>query len=73
MKKLLNSEKGIFIFDESFIKSDSRRLQNYILMLKRIVEYGWRILLFTAKEEVINVFRDGIRENRINYIKLNQL
>ncbi|MDY6821750.1 MAG: hypothetical protein SVN78_09040, partial [Deferribacterota bacterium] len=72
-EKLLKDEKGFFITDDPFIKSDSKRLKNQISMLKKIVDYGWQILFFTAKEEVINVFRDDIRENRINYIKLNQL
>lgn len=51
-RKLLKEEKGFFILDDPFLKSDKDRLKNQMEILKQLLEEGWQILYFTAKEEV---------------------
>ncbi len=58
-EKLLKVNKGFFIFDDPFIKSDTKRLKNQMEMLRRISDIGWQVVYFTAKDEV----REALREN----------
>ena len=62
-EKLLKGNKGFFIFDDPFIKSDSRRLKNQMSMLKRISELGWQVVYFTAKDEVQNALTNNAPTN----------
>lgn len=62
-EKLLKGNKGFFIFDDPFIKSDGKRLKNQMSMLKRISELGWQVTYFTAKDEVRNAIRNNSPTN----------
>lgn len=64
-------EKGFFIMDDPFIKSDIERLQRQIELLWKIVDEGWQILYFTAKEEVKEALKKEILEERVNLIETN--
>ena len=69
-EKLLKGGKGFFILDDPFIKADPDRLKSQIDMLKAIANKGWQILYFSAKGEVMEILRDDIDSNRVNYIPL---
>ncbi|MCB9089995.1 MAG: AAA family ATPase [Calditrichae bacterium] len=56
-EKLLRNEKGFFILDDPFLKSDSERLKRQLEMLLDISRRGWQIIYFSAKDEV----RDALK------------
>jgi len=57
-EKLLTGEKGFFILDDPFIKSDRQRLSRQLDMLASICQSGWQVLFFSAKDEI----RDALQE-----------
>jgi exonuclease SbcC len=67
-EELLKGEKGFFILDDPFIKADSTRLKKQIETLKRLVEKGWQIIYFSAKEEIIEALNEEIENKYINTI-----
>lgn len=69
-EKLLKGSKGFFIMDDPFIKADIERLQKQIEIVKGISKSGWQILYFTAKDEVKDVLKKDIENNRVNYIEV---
>jgi len=69
-EQLLKGNKGFFIMDDPFVKSDKDRLKRQIKILKNIAEMGWQIVYFTAKDEVKELFDKDIRNNNINLIEL---
>lgn len=71
-EELLKDQKGFFIMDDPFIKSDAERLQEQIELLGSIADSGWQIIFFTAKEEVGEALEDQIESGRVNYIDLEK-
>jgi len=51
-ERLLGREKGFFILDDPFIKSDPERLRKQIKMLLKFAREGWQIIYFSAKGEI---------------------
>ena len=69
-EKLLKGKKGFFIMDDPFVKADPDRLQRQIEMLKRISEWGWQVIYFSAKGEIKDVLKKSIDNGAINYVEL---
>lgn len=72
-EKLLHSEKGFFILDDPFIKSDIQRIERQIDTLKKIHNMGWQIIYFSCKNEIKDVLLDDINSGKINYVNINWL
>lgn len=69
-ERLLPESAGFFIMDDPFIKADGQRLGRLLRTLERLVERGWQVLYFTAKDEVVNALREGIEAGRVKRIDL---
>jgi len=69
-EKLLKGNKGFFIMDDPFIKADIERLQKQIDIIKDISESGWQIVYFTAKDEVKDILKRDIENNKVNYVEV---
>ena len=69
-EKLLKGKKGFFIMDDPFVKADPDRLQRQIEMLKRISEWGWQVIYFSAKGEIKDVLKENIDNGAINYVEV---
>ena len=67
--RLLKGGKAFFIMDDPFIRSDKKRLQAQMNILKRISQLGWQIMYFTAKDEVKETVKEDLDNNRINYVE----
>jgi len=67
--RLLKGGKAFFIMDDPFIKSDKKRLQAQMNLLKRISQLGWQIMYFTAKDEVKETVKEDLDNKRINYVE----
>ncbi len=63
-EKLLHTEKGFFILDDPFLKSDSERLKRQLQTLLEISQRGWQIIYFSAKDEVKNALLPYINNNQ---------
>jgi len=70
--KLLGDEKGFFILDDPFIKSDPRRLRGLFEILKELADDGWQILYFSSKGEVKEL-AEGEFRGVINYVSVDLL
>jgi len=70
-EKLLKGEKGFFIMDDPFIKSDIERLKRQLVILKRIAKLGWQIIYFTAKDEVKDILKRDIESHKVNYTEIH--
>jgi DNA repair exonuclease SbcCD ATPase subunit len=68
--RLLADEKGFLILDDPFIKADPERLESMMGMLRGLVEDGWQILYFSAKEEVAQALAGDIRDGRVRLFRL---
>jgi len=68
-EKLLADQKGFFILDDPFIKSDPERLQRQFKTLLQITELGWQILYFSAKGEVRDIAHAEMGKN-VKFIEL---
>ncbi len=64
-EKLLQGEKGFFIFDDPFLKSDSGRLKQQLETLVDISREGWQVLYFTAKDEVVSALHRHIERGLV--------
>lgn len=69
-EKLLKGNKGFFIMDDPFIKADMERLRKQIDILAGISQSGWQIIYFTAKDEVKDILKEDIKNNKVNYIEI---
>lgn len=69
-EKLLKGKKGFFIMDDPFVKADPDRLQRQIEMLKRISEWGWQVIYFSAKGEIKDLLNENIDNGAINYVEV---
>jgi len=72
-EKILKDQPGFFILDDPFIKADSERLRRQIQMLKKICEFGWQVLYFTSKDEIVDSLKEDIDSGNVNYFKLENL
>lgn len=72
-EKLLKGEKGFFIMDDPFIKSDIERLKRQLVILKRIAKLGWQIIYFTAKDEVKDILKRDIESRKVNYTEIHAI
>ncbi len=54
---LLRQQKGLFILDDPFLKSDTERLRRQLEFLVEISRRGWQIIYFSAKQEVREVLQ----------------
>ena len=72
-EKLLKENKGFFILDDPFIKSDSLRLSNQINLLKKMCSLGWQVLYFTCKDEILDNLNQEINNNKIKFKEFNSL
>jgi len=64
-EQLLRGNKGFFIMDDPFVKSDMDRLKKQIKLLKKISKTGWQIIYFTAKDEVRELLEKDIKKDKI--------
>ncbi|MCK4446718.1 MAG: hypothetical protein KAW56_06510, partial [Candidatus Marinimicrobia bacterium] len=67
-EKLLKGNKGFFIMDDPFVKSDEIRLKRQIKMLMNISKMGWQILYFSAKGEIRDILKSYIKNEKINFV-----
>lgn len=72
-EQILQDKTGFFILDDPFLKADSERLPRQIEMLRKICNFGWQVLYFTSKDEIINALRNDIKSGYVNYIQLESL
>lgn len=70
-EKLLQKEKGFFILDDPFIKSDIERIEKQMETLRKIAEDGWQILYFSAKKEIMDMLSDDINNNKIKLTSIH--
>ena len=70
-EKLLKGNKGFFIMDDPFVKSDEIRLKRQIKMLMNISKMGWQILYFSAKGEIRDILKSYIKNEKINFIEID--
>ncbi len=63
--KLLPDEKGFFILDDPFIKSDTGRLTEQMKTLLSLSREGWQIIYFSAKDEVKNILKGSIKKGEV--------
>jgi len=69
--KLLGEEKGFLILDDPFVRADAERLRAMMDALRHLVEEGWQILYFTAKDEVTEALREDVRARRVQLLHLD--
>lgn len=69
-EKLLKGKKGFFVMDDPFVKADPDRVQRQIEMLKRISEWGWQVIYFSAKGEIKDILKENIDNGAINYVEV---
>lgn len=72
-ESLLMGKKAFFIMDDPFIKADKKRLKEQIDILKKICDSGWQILYFTAKDEVKEVLKEEIKDNKVDYVEIQSI
>ncbi|MBN2040698.1 MAG: hypothetical protein JW864_11680 [Spirochaetes bacterium] len=72
-ERLLNQEKGFFIMDDPFIKSDIDRIARQMNVIKKISQIGWQILYFSCKNEIKNILSKDIEEGSVQYLDINWL
>ncbi len=64
-EKLLQGEKGFFIFDDPFLKSDTGRLKQQLETLVDISRDGWQVLYFSAKDEIVSALHRHIESGAV--------
>jgi exonuclease SbcC len=69
-EKILKGEKGFFLLDDPFIRSDTTRLKRQLEILQELSGTGWQILYFTAKDEVIDCLREEIETKQVSYYEI---
>jgi uncharacterized protein YoxC len=72
-EQLLKSEKGFFILDDPFLKSDSKRLRQQLEMLVELSRQGWQILYFSAKDEIVSTLSHHIDSGAISLQEAPQI
>ncbi|MFH0975832.1 MAG: hypothetical protein V1874_08625 [Spirochaetota bacterium] len=69
--KLLKPEKGFFIMDDPFIKSDMYRIERQMNLLKKICNSGWQVLYFSCKNEIKDILSSDIKNKNINFFDIS--
>lgn len=69
-EKILKGEKGFFIMDDPFVKSDMERLKRQINILKELAHSGWQIIYFSAKDEVKECLEEEIKNGEISSFEI---
>ena len=69
-EKILKGEKGFFIMDDPFVKSDIDRLKSQLFILQELSKTGWQFLYFTAKNEIKDCLKDEIKKKQISYFEI---
>jgi len=69
-EKILKGEKGFFIMDDPFVKSDIDRLKSQLSILQELSKTGWQFLYFTAKNEIKDCLKDEIKKKQISYFEI---
>lgn len=59
-QEILDASTGFFVLDDAFLASDADRLERQIDILGDIVDEGWQVIYFTAKDFDRDVFSDRI-------------
>ena len=72
-EQLLKSEKGFFVLDDPFLKSDSKRLRQQLEMLVALSRQGWQILYFSAKDEIVSTLSHHIDSGAISLQEAPQI
>ncbi len=73
-EKIFPKRRGFFILDDPFLKSDRKRLVRQIDLLVNLVERGWQILYFSAKDEIKRLFEERREENGfISIVRVSEL
>ena len=72
-EKLLGRERGFFILDDPFLKSDRARLRSQMKVLLEVARQGWQILFFSAKDEVREALQKSIDEGEVKLQPMPQL
>ncbi len=63
-EKIFPENRGFFILDDPFLKSDSRRLKREIKLLVDLAKRGWQIIYFSAKDEIKELVSQEIRKTK---------
>jgi DNA repair exonuclease SbcCD ATPase subunit len=71
-ERMLPETRGFFLLDDPFIKADRERLRVLMRMLRRLVEGGWQVIYFTAKDEVLDALREDIDAGRVHLIEMER-
>jgi uncharacterized protein YhaN len=69
-EKILKQDRGFFILDDPFIRSDAERLDKQIDTLSKMSSWGWQILYFSAKEEIRQRLEKDIQKDKIALFEL---
>ncbi|MBA7602324.1 hypothetical protein ES703_09413 [subsurface metagenome] len=69
-EKILKGEKGFFIMDDPFVKSDIDRLKSQLFILQELSKTGWQFLYFTAKNEIKDCLKDEIKKKQISHFEI---
>ncbi len=72
----LIGERGFFILDDPFIKSDPERLKKLFKILKELSEEGWQIIYFSSKGEIKDLYEreygEIVKYKVINYLNAKE-
>lgn len=71
-ERMLPESKGFFLLDDPFLKADRERLRTLMKMLHRLVERGWQVIYFTAKDEVVDALAADARAGHVSIIELER-
>jgi DNA repair exonuclease SbcCD ATPase subunit len=71
-ERMFPASKGFFILDDPFLKADRERLRTLMKMLRRLVERGWQVIYFTAKDEVVDALDADIRDGNVRVLELER-
>lgn len=58
-QEMMDASTGFFVLDDAFLASDADRLERQIDILGDIVDDGWQVIYFTAKDFDRDVLSDG--------------
>lgn len=68
---ILRDEKGFFLLDDAFIKSDFGRLKNQVETLRAVTLMGWQVIYFSSKKEILEVLEEDIRAGRVQLVRIS--
>jgi hypothetical protein len=68
-RRFLSDEKGFLIMDDPFVKADAERLGRMMEMLRGLVDDGWQVLYFSAKDEVVDALAADVGKGRVKLVR----